>query len=80
VYLSRPAFRSRPDNRSQDDRGAFWLCWYLIDVARSAHAAGRQEAAKEYREAFVDGRLKKRKLPARDDVKVWIEPKASDAA
>lgn len=58
-----------------DDIGLFLLCWYLIDNARSARAAGREAAATEYRQAFVDGRLKKRKLPAQGKVKVWIEPK-----
>lgn len=59
-----------------DDRGMFLLCWYLIDCAHYSRQAGRDDAAKEYRTAFVEGRLKKRKLPARGQVKVWIEPKS----
>jgi|SRR5690606_24006815 len=58
-----------------DDIGAFWMCWSLIDIATSARSAGRQESAVEYRQAFADGRLKKRKLPRRSEVKIWIEPK-----
>lgn len=71
-YMLAKALRRYGDN----DRGLFLLCWYMIEAARVARDAGRQESADEYRKAFVDGRLKKRKLPARGCVKVWIEPEA----
>lgn len=60
-----------------DDRGLFLMCWFLIDAAREAQRTGYQEAKQEHRLAFVEGRLKKRKMPGRADHKVWIEePKA----
>jgi hypothetical protein len=60
-----------------DDMGAFWLCWYLIDIARTARKIGAEATAAEYKQAFVDGRLRKRKLPAQGKIKVWIEPPAA---
>jgi hypothetical protein len=62
------------ENYGPDDRGLFLLCWFLIDAAKAARDAGAYETGSEYRKAFVDGRLKKRKLPAQGKVKVWIEP------
>jgi len=54
---------------------AQYLALHLIhkisgDAARDA--AGN--TAKLYEQAFVDGRLKKRKMPRQQAVKVWIEP------
>lgn len=62
-----------------DDKGLFLLCWFMVDAAREAHQRGYGEAKGEYQRAFVDGRLKKRKLPARGAVKVWIEPAPDDS-
>ncbi|WP_370193833.1 MULTISPECIES: hypothetical protein [Aurantimonas] len=56
-----------------DDRGLFKLCWTLRDIARNARAAGHQEASTEYKKAFVDGRLKKRKKRGMSAYSVWIE-------
>lgn len=60
-----------------DNIGAFLLCWYLIDSAKTNRQFGYENAKQEYTTAFVDGRLKKRKLPAQGKVKVWIEPSPS---
>lgn len=62
-----------------DDMGAFWLCWSMIDLAREAKGAGAEETAAEYRRAFVEGRLRKRKLPGQGKVKVWIDPPAVES-
>jgi hypothetical protein len=62
-----------------DNRGLFKLCWFMIDAARSAEAAGAQCATTRYRKAFIEGRLKKRKMPGRDACKVWIEPEAANS-
>lgn len=59
-----------------DERAAFKLCWGLFEVARDAHTAGCKETRSKCFEAFVDGRLKKRKKPGQDVHKVWIEDKA----
>jgi hypothetical protein len=56
-----------------DDIGLFLLCWYLIDTTRTARQVGADESALIYRKAFIDGRLRKRRLPARGQTKVWIE-------
>ncbi|TVR06648.1 MAG: hypothetical protein EA385_15125 [Salinarimonadaceae bacterium] len=60
-----------------DNMGAFWLCWYLLDSTKEALHVGRHEASREYRQAFAEGRLKKRKLPRQNSVKIWIEPPAT---
>ena len=48
--------------------------WTFLDVHHAAETKGAQDAARTYREAFVDGRLKKRRLPSKNATKVWIEP------
>ncbi|NEV75488.1 hypothetical protein DYI24_00130 [Rhodopseudomonas sp. BR0C11] len=57
-----------------DDRGLFKLCWYMIDAARAARGGGAHMEGERYRRAFVDGRLRKRKLPSRGAYRVWIDP------
>lgn len=64
---------------SGDPRGLYHLCRSLIDVARSNMAAGSHKEGERYRQAFADGRLRKRKMPGRNAVKIWIEP-ATEAA
>jgi len=61
------------------EREAFFLCWNLHELAYDERKAGRDETAQEYREAFVSGRLKKRKMPGRAACKVWIEPPPATA-
>ncbi len=58
---------------------AYLLMHHLFDINYNAKKAAHDATAYEYREAFVDGRLKKRKLPARGVVKVWIEDKEKTA-
>lgn len=67
-------FLARILARIPDDMAAFWLCWHAIDNHRNAYDAGVRDASASYQKAFVDGRLKKRKMPGRDAMKVWIEP------
>ncbi|MGY4224360.1 hypothetical protein ACVMIH_001721 [Bradyrhizobium sp. USDA 4503] len=74
-WMLARALRRYGDN----DRGLFLLCWYLRDSTRAARDAGRTETAAEYRRAFVEGRLKKRKLPNRGECKVWIDPAPTPA-
>ena len=45
----------------------------LMQAYHDGDKAGREKTAKAYRNAFVEGRLKKRKMPNQDQVKVWIE-------
>ncbi len=56
-----------------DSDSRFMLFWGMFAIKyRSAREASAQ-TAKEYREAFAAGRLKKRKMPRRDEYKVWID-------
>lgn len=59
---------------SQDQTAAFHLCWRMIDIARAFEHNGFVAGRDEQRVAFVEGRLKKRKLPG-GATKVWIEPR-----
>ncbi len=53
--------------------------YWLLNALYHAHASGKRDghnnASQEYRTAFAEGRLKKRKMPGRDAVEIWIEPK-----
>lgn len=55
----------------------------LFHTLRQQRADGLKEAAARtagaYRQAFVDGRLRKRKERGANRVKVWIEPAAATA-
>jgi hypothetical protein len=77
VWRGDPMLAAALSGYGGDARGLFLLCWFLRDSTRAARDAGRHETAAEYRRAFVDGRLRKRKLPAQGKVKVWIEPEAA---
>lgn len=57
-----------------DSDTRYWLLHVLLDVRHRAQTETRDRVASEYRRAFVAGTLKKRKMPGRDAVKVWIEP------
>lgn len=56
------------------EREAFLLCWGLVEAIRTSAAAARHETRTEYAQAFVDGRLRKRKRRGQNIYKVWIEP------
>ena len=51
----------------------YWLMWILLEVHNAAQRAASAMAAQTYKQAFADGRLKKRKQRGQDAVKVWIE-------
>ncbi len=57
---------------ANDTRAAFFLCWGTHETARESYKLGRFDVATQYRTAFIEGRLKKRRLP-RGGVKFWIE-------
>lgn len=59
--------------RCTDPRGLFFLCWGLMDMAHDKVQRGKAEATETMRAAFVEGRLRKRRLPS-GGTKVWIEP------
>ena len=59
-----------------DSNTRYWILNAIYHASSDARRDSRDETSLEYRKAFVDGRLKKRKLPARGVVKVWIEPVA----
>lgn len=63
---------------SGDLKSAFHLCWGLVDLARRAREMGQQEAKTRVFEAFVDGRLKKRKQRGTNTYRVEIEPKQGE--
>jgi hypothetical protein len=60
--------------KSLDSDSRYLLLNTLLNVKHDAERAARENTAKEYRQAFVDGRLKKRKQRGQGSVKVWIEP------
>jgi hypothetical protein len=63
-----------------DSDSRYLLLHQFFDIAHNANRAATDNTAGEYRKAFVDGRLKKRKLPAQGIWKIWIEPKTEGRA
>ncbi len=56
------------------DSDTRYLAIYLMyDIRKDAGRHATAETAAKYERAFVDGKLKKRKLPRQGRVKVWIE-------
>jgi len=54
---------------------AFHLCWDIFALTRDARMLGISQATRDHREAFVEGRLKKRKHRGQSTYNVWMEPK-----
>lgn len=57
----------------EDHRGLFKMAYALIQTACECETTGAQKASDRFRRAFAEGRLRKRKMPGRNEVKVWIE-------
>lgn len=60
---------------SLDSNALYWILNAIFHAHSEGKSEGKESTGILYRTAFVDGRLKKRKLPAQGKVKVWIEPK-----
>ncbi len=54
-------------------REAFYFCLGLFQCLDDACETGRKEATADLQKAFVEARLRKRKLPRRTAYKVWVE-------
>ncbi len=57
-----------------DSDSRYLLLYTLYHAHSTAKREARENTSATYNKAFVDGRLKKRKFPARGITKVWIEP------
>jgi hypothetical protein len=57
-----------------DSDNRYRVLYAIFDAASKARRIGAEATAAQYRAAFVDGRLRKRKMPRQAAVKVWIEP------
>lgn len=51
----------------------FRLLWSIMDAHKDSRKAGCIDTANRYAKAFVDGKLKKRKVRNTNEYKVWIE-------
>jgi ABC-type sugar transport system ATPase subunit len=58
-----------------DSNGRYWLLNAIFHAQSEARHEGEDKQATRYRQAFVDGRLRKRKERNGTAYKVWIEPK-----
>ncbi len=56
-----------------DSDARYFMLHTLYTAIKDAKRAASMDTAREYTTAFVEGRLKKRKLPAQHRVRVWIE-------
>ena len=57
-----------------DDAGKWEICDMLFSTYKAGWQSGQSDAECEYRTAFAEGRLKKRKIRNQTAVKIWIEP------
>lgn len=71
AWMTAPVAKAM-EGMTADER--YLLLHLLYSTHSDARRAGRDSMSLEYRQAFVDGRLKKRKNRGADTVKVWIEP------
>jgi hypothetical protein len=55
------------------EREQYALLYTIAKMAKNSHSQGADESAKRYKQAFVDGRLKKQKLRGVNAYKVRIE-------
>lgn len=62
-----------------DSDARYWLLWIILDVHQKAERDESARAARRYQQAFVEGRLRKRKQRGSDSVKVWIDPARAGA-
>jgi hypothetical protein len=58
-----------------DSNGRYWLLNAIFHAQSEARHEGEDKQATRYRQAFIDGRLRKRKERNGTAYKVWIEPK-----
>ena len=56
-----------------DSDTRYWLLNAIYHAYSHGERDGRAAESAHYRTAFAEGRLKKRKMPGRDAVKIWIE-------
>ena len=62
-----------------DSNTRYWIFNAIHHAASDARKNGEGQAANMFKSAFVDGRLKKRRLPAQGFTKVWIEDAPPEA-
>lgn len=62
---------------SSDQR--YFTLYALLDAIHDAQKATRAKIEGQYRSAFVNGRLRKRKQRGANSYKVWIEPAPREA-
>lgn len=61
------------------EKACYAILFALYESQDTAFSKGYNKAQDDYRTAFVEGRLKKRKVRGQMTTKVWIEPRAPKA-
>lgn len=56
----------------------YFILYGIVRAHHDSERAAEGRVSGEYRQAFADGRLKKRKLRGQARCKVWIEPKPAE--
>lgn len=74
--FDRPGAKEILSKMSSDER--FLMFYLMFDIKHEAERRAQRETAEKYREAFVSGELKKRKLRGKGAYKVWIEHKREE--
>lgn len=71
AWMTRPVAVAM-ERMTSDER--YLLLHLLFSTHRDAERAAQDRTSLQYRQAFAEGRLKKRKNRGSNTVKVWIEP------
>jgi hypothetical protein len=61
------------DFGAMDSNTRYWLFHAIYRAYADGRSAAAGETAREYNAAFAEGRLKKRKLPGRNQYRIWID-------
>jgi hypothetical protein len=63
-----------------DSDTRYFTLYAIMSAHKDAARAAASATADKYSKAFVDGRLKKRKVRGQAKVKIWIEPEVRNVA
>jgi hypothetical protein len=63
-----------PTIDAMESNARYWLLHSLYSAHSAAEREGTEKTGARYRQAFAEGRLKKRKVRGTNGFKIWIEP------
>jgi hypothetical protein len=80
IYLRTPGRYLRDLIPTLPAQDAFMLLFTVREAFQAGKQQGINQTADEFKQAFIEGRLKKRKLRGQNRVKIWIETAMQQAS